>query len=209
MSEALRRRKYRYNNVLIETERILDPQFDDAVLFFTGAQIEMLRNTTQYLNRLDTYVTEYASGYYLAPTAEEYDEILEIVADLEETLMGNENTIWGFKAELMKGYSFIASGAGDKELYLDAVPSGEVWRVEGMTARNEDTACSKITMRYDSVLGGMTTHRKDSPSLNELVEWHGMLTLAEEGQLVMTFYDCADGDHLFGYAQGYTVQVPG
>jgi len=127
MSESERRRKYRYNRVMIETERILDPQFNDAVVFLTGAQIEMLRNVTQYLNRLDTYVSEQFLGYYLAPTVEDYDSILEIVADLEETLMGNENVIFGYNAVLQEFHNVQSDVNDDFVTSCAQVPEGEVW----------------------------------------------------------------------------------
>lgn len=130
MSESERRRGYRYNRVLIETERILDPQFDDALVFLTGAQIEMLRNVTQYLNRLDTYVSEQFLGYYLAPTVEEYDSILEIVADLEETLMGNPNTIWGYKDRYNESLAEEGIGAGFTYVLGTEVPEGKVYKLE-------------------------------------------------------------------------------
>lgn len=88
MSESWRRKAYYNKRVLIETARVLSPQGEDALLCITGAQLEMLCNLTQYLRRRSTYASEYANDYYLAPTEAEWDSILAIVADLEETLMG-------------------------------------------------------------------------------------------------------------------------
>lgn len=90
MSEPWRRKKYYNKRVLIETSRILDPQFSDGLLCITGAQIEMLRNLMQYLKRRSTFVSSYETGYYIAPSEEEWDDLQAIVADLEETLMGCE-----------------------------------------------------------------------------------------------------------------------
>lgn len=147
MSESTRRRKYRYDRVLIESARILSPQFDDAVLYFTGAQIEMLRNVSQYLNRLETYVTEYASGYYLAPTVEDYESILEIVADLEETLMGNPNTLWGYKETYRDSNAWPDAGAGTQHLTFDSIPSGSVGILEGVAFKNDDTVLTRVIVK--------------------------------------------------------------
>lgn len=91
MSDTWRRKAYYRPRVLIETERVLDPQYPDYLLCITGSQIEMLRNLTQYLHRRSSFVGERFDGYYLAPTNDEWDDIEAIVADLEETLMGCED----------------------------------------------------------------------------------------------------------------------
>lgn len=127
MGENERRRGYAYNRVLIESDRVLDPEFNDAVVFLSGAQIELLRNVTQYLNRLSTYVSEYNPGYYLVPTDEDFDDILEIVADMEETLMGNPNTIWGYKERWVESQSVEGIGAGSTYVDSDPVPEGYVY----------------------------------------------------------------------------------
>lgn len=90
MSESWRYKKYYKPRVLIETSRILFPQFGDSVLCLTGAELELLRNLTQYLHRRSTFATEYQSGGYLAPTNAEWDSLQSIVASLEEKLMGCE-----------------------------------------------------------------------------------------------------------------------
>lgn len=145
MSESERRRGYRYNRVLIETARILDPQFADAVVFLSGAQIEMLRNVTQYLNRLETYVTEYNLGYYLAPTVADYDDILEIVADLEETLMGNPNTLWGYFDQWLPQVAEVSTGEANTDAETAVVPAGEIWIAEHFTVyHNAEQTCPVI-----------------------------------------------------------------
>lgn len=131
MSEE--RYSYAYNRVLIDSARILSAQFDDAVIYVTGAQLELLRNVTQYLNRLTTYATETHPGYYLTPDAADFDDILEIVADLEETLMGNPNTIWGYLAQWLAQPT--ETSVGDPSTYVEtaAVPAGQVWVLEHYT----------------------------------------------------------------------------
>jgi len=88
MSESWRRKKYYKPRVLVETTRVLNPQFSDALVCITGAQLEMLRNITQYLHRRSTFAQDYTKAYYLAPNNDDWDEISSIVANLEEGLMG-------------------------------------------------------------------------------------------------------------------------
>jgi len=88
MGEEWRRKTFYRTRVLIETERILNPQFSDSLVCLTGAEIELLRNTVKYLHRRSTFVSEYEAGGYLAPTNAEWDALQAIVANLEETLMG-------------------------------------------------------------------------------------------------------------------------
>jgi len=91
MSERWRRKTYYKPRVLIDTARVLNPQYADSLLCITGPQLEMLRNLTQYLHRRSTFVSAYDTEGYLAPTNEEWDDIQDIVAELEETLMGCED----------------------------------------------------------------------------------------------------------------------
>lgn len=103
MSEVWRRKPYYDKRVLIETGRVLSPQFDDSLLCITGAQLEMLRNLTQYLKRRSTFASAYHVSYYDAPTENEWDQLQAIVADLEHTLMGCEeltNAVLGMAAQL-------------------------------------------------------------------------------------------------------------
>ena len=163
MSESERRRAYRYNRVLIETARILDPQFADAVVFLSGAQIEMLRNVTQYLNRRDTYVSEQSPGYYLAPTDEDYDSILAIVADMEEVLMGNPNTIWGYKDRWIEYVTEESVGAANTFVDSTPVPEGYVYVLEQWDVRHDGITTKAVTVRYIS--GSVGINLLDVPAL--------------------------------------------
>lgn len=130
MSEVERRRSYWYNAILIDSDRVLTPQFDDAVIYVTGAQLELLRNVTQYLNRRNTYAAESHDGYYLVPDDADYDEILAIVADLEETLMGNPNTIWGYADRWSVFRQATSTGSYHTYCSTVAVPAGYVYVLE-------------------------------------------------------------------------------
>lgn len=88
MAEYWRYKSYYSKRVLISTERIITPQFDDIIVCLTGAQLEMLRNLTQYLHRRTTFAEEETTQNYLTPTNDDWDSIQSVVSDLEDKLMG-------------------------------------------------------------------------------------------------------------------------
>ena len=88
MTETWRRKTYYPPRVLIDSTKVLSPTFDDSLMCITGAQLEMLRNLTQYLHRRSTFVAETHEGYYLVADNDDWDSIQAVVAELEETLMG-------------------------------------------------------------------------------------------------------------------------
>lgn len=208
MSENERRRKYRWDRVLIETERLFNPQFSDAVVYLTGAQLEMLRNATQNLRRLGTYVSEYAMGYYLTPTVEDYDSILEIVADLEETLMGNPNTVWGYSARYAPREVEFSAIAGTNTLTWDAVPAGKVFTVNRIQAKDMDSAITRILVLVELGASSMVVIDLDAPAAEEIARWEGNLVLSEGDYLWARFYGCTAGDRLYFMGAGSEMDVP-
>jgi len=206
MSE--RRVSYRYQEVLIETARILSPQFDDAVVFLSGAQVEMLRNVSQYLNRRNTYVSEYHPDYYLWPTDADYDDILEIAADLEETLMGNPNTLWGYKEHLTESAREVKSGDGIWTWLSTPVPAGEVHKLEFAFGRNE--SADVTTSQLHCVSAGVVYVLKYKATMIrwEPIDFVGQLTLHEGDQLRIRMSGCLDGQQMDGGLWGYKMKVP-
>ena len=73
---------------MVETARVLNSGFDATIICLTGAELELLRNMTQYLHRRSTFVSEYHENYYLAPDNNEWNELDALVANLEDKLMG-------------------------------------------------------------------------------------------------------------------------
>lgn len=98
MTEDWQRKKYYKPRVLIDANRVLSSSFDDIWVCLTGAELEMLRNLTQYLHRHSTFVLDYASHYYITPGNEDWDTIQQIVANLEEKLMGCEDLLAELRA---------------------------------------------------------------------------------------------------------------
>lgn len=208
MAESDRRQGYRYNRVLIETERILDPQFADALVFLSGAQIEMLRNITQYLNRRDTYASERFLGYYLAPTIADYDEILEIVADLEESLMGNPNTIWGYKERWSEKKTGTSTGEASTGINCDAVPEGYVYVLEYWDIEQKGDTAHALSLR---VFGGDAQptlfYAASQPSGQ--AEFQPCHIILSEGDLIqLRAYGLEDTKTCIMQLRGYMMAVP-
>jgi len=163
MSEAERRRSYLEHRVLIESARVLSPQYADAVVYLSGAQLELLRNVTQYLRRQDTYVDEHKLGYYVMPDADDYDSILEIVADLEEALMGNPNTLWGYKDRWHDPTLVQSVGAASTYASSDAVPEGYVYVLEHWTLVHFGGTTCSVLLSID--VGGNNPMLYSAPAL--------------------------------------------
>ena len=112
MSEAWRKKTFYKTRVLISTERVLDPQFDDGLICLTGAELEMLRNLTQYLRRRSTFAEDETASGYLSPSTEDWDSIQAIVADLEEKLMGCEELMAIF-TDMLTAMQCVCNKAGE------------------------------------------------------------------------------------------------
>lgn len=87
MSEG-RHRTYYDPRVLLYVPDVLETTFPDSVVCLTGQQAAMLRSLCEYLHRPTTWVAEYQTDGYLVPDDDTWDEILGIVAECEEMLMG-------------------------------------------------------------------------------------------------------------------------
>lgn len=158
MSEAERRTGYSPERVLIVAERILDPQFRALGITLDGAQVELLRNMMQYLNRKSTFVDEYADCYYLRVTDGDFDVISDIVASLEVKLMSDDNVMWGYNERLAWLVPDISDDAGTFYVSIGPVPSDEVWVIENaMVWHNLGTVCAVAFVLYaDAVIHYLT-----------------------------------------------------
>ena len=208
MSETERRQRYVTNRVLIEAQRILNPQFDDAVVFLSGAQIELLRNVTQYLNRQSTYVAEYKPGYYLTPTVEDFDSILEIVADMEETLMGNPNTIWGYEERWAQNVGQTMGSDTYFHRSTTRPPEGYVYVVQCAYVRNETgtRGFAYIEAANSNVWAELV--RVDALEQQVLMSWTGAIVLSDLDRLALHIESCLNGDVIKAGAWGYRMKVP-
>ncbi|MCK4958873.1 MAG: hypothetical protein KAT00_05725 [Planctomycetes bacterium] len=208
MSVIERRRKYVYNRILIESSRILSPQFDDAVVYLTGAQVELLRNVSQYLSRRDTYVATYYPGYYLVPTEADMDDIREIVADLEETLMGNPNTIWGFKDVFTQLIPSTRVAIESVTLNGLSVPAGYVRVITSIAAYYTTGTCDKITLRANQTGGVPRLEHTANPSTDVPVVARKDIVLQEAEYISAVFNVTVQPCQINLDVQGYDMAVP-
>ena len=208
MGEVERRRGYGWNRVLIESARILDPQFKDAVVFLSGAQIEMLRNVTQYLNRLGTYAAEYNPGYYLVPTDEDFDDILEIVADLEETLMGNPNTIWGYYERWSWWGSTLRDGSSPTSVLTVAVPSGFAYRLEHWQAYHHGGQPCSLNLIMQGDPSDELIYTANLLAHAESAYQSANMTMEEDDQLALHVYSLPVDTRAYLHVWGYKMRVP-
>lgn len=208
MSETERRTRYDNKRVMIETQRVLDSQFDDAVLCITGGQLELLRNLMMYLRRESTFVSEYHASDYFTPTVGEWDNLLAVVANLEEKLMGNENVIWGYSDPVAQEVKELSASVGSDTLSSAPVPSGEVWVVQAIAAFDVDTDLSSIKIQVFS--GGVPVHLyyADPGEANIPAVWSGEVVLPHNGYIYVTFLGTVEGDDIYLRYLGYKMKVP-
>lgn len=208
MTETERRRTYTETQVLISSSAVLSPTFPDGALYFTGAQVEIMRNLMQYANRPDNYAAQWETGYYLIPDDDDWDDILTVVADLEETLMGNPNTLWGYKDRINVQTHNSGCPAGTVQVNLDVVQSGKVQRLTHITVFDGDSVVTTITL---AVIGGSITHYLallPTPAAGVPHTWSGDITLKFGDYISAMFYGCTLGDELYLQAVGYEMTVP-
>jgi len=140
MSETWRRKTYYKPRVLISTEHVLTPTFDDTLVCLTGAELEMLRNLTQYLHRRSTFVSEYQDTGYLAPTNAEWDTLQGIVAELEDKLMGCPE-ITALLEDILTAVQCVCTNSGDAGADLGTVaPVVQVLLDDGMLIEDDPYA---------------------------------------------------------------------
>lgn len=208
MSEAERRIGYSPTRILIETERILDPQFYAQGVYLSGAQVEMLRNITAYLNMRATYVDTYGGVYYLMPDDGDWAEISAIVADLEDKLMNNDNLPFGYNAGWVGSLAALSGGGGTQTVTLDPVGAGEVLRLEGISWYNNTGARGIIQAYVKRGTESTQIAYIQTPATKEPILWTGVITLEEDDRVVVKQFSVSPGDSFVGAAWGYKMIVP-
>ena len=208
MSEVERRRAYNAQRVLMSSVAVLNPTFDDGDLYFTGSQIEIMRNLMQYANRPENYAAEWEPGYYLTPDNDDWDQIQAIVADLEETLMGNPNTLWGYKDKYKEYLTKPSDPGGQKYNNGATVPEGEVWVIQNIHAYDDTTVIARIVLEVYDGAAWAPFKVVDSPAVYEGVEFNGTLVLAEDEKVRCEYVDTVNGENLYLMIRGYKMLVP-
>jgi hypothetical protein len=201
------RRAYRYERVLIDASRVLDSQYPDLTLNVTGAQLEMLRNVTQYLNRETTYANEWFSDYYNTPDTVDMDTISAIVADLELELMGGMNVIFGYN-DVYQEYRYdLDASSGIIDLDFGQVPSGQIWIVLQWSARNEDTKNNNTLLRIETLADFFNVATAPPDFIDHLVGTSVHVVIQELQHLQIRFEGCNVNDVLRGWVSGYKMVV--
>ncbi len=207
MSESERRRGYAYSRVLIDSDRLLDPQFDSVTLTATGAQVEMLRNMVHYLNRIGTYVAEYQPGYYLTPTVVDYDAIQAMVADLQNKLMNGGGQVFEYSDRYTAWLSTTMTGDEDFEAETDPVVADKVLIVEHIFCQNGSGHRGDMKMMVNNGTNEYALRTFPLPVQYSVSEWSGRITL-KEGDYVMIWQGgCLTGDLMEAGVWGYLVDI--
>ncbi len=199
---------YRDKMVLIEASRILNPQFNPTTISLTGAQVEILRNVMQYATYDSMFVDEYHNTYYLTPTAEDWDTISAIVADLQEVLMGNPNTVFGYLDRLytLEDHTTVASGTFEQA--HPVVPAGEVHRVLGLSVLTDLGASNVSPYAYLSATNFKYT-ATIAPVANAWFPVYGFdIILKEDDGLRFFWYGLANNQRIRSVVYGYKMKVP-
>lgn len=208
MSEATRRKGYRFDRVLIGTQDTLDSDFLNAIVHITGGQLNILRNLMEYAARRESFVSEYRDAYYLMPTDIEWSALESVVADLEGVLMGNINTIWGYKSHLKENIGDTLTSDGTYQSKAGPVPTGEIWIVEMITCRNLGGDRGVVQLIVED--GGVTSYVYSNPSPVAYIAdvWTGKLTLRNGDYAGVVCNGCLDGDIIQASVWGYKMDIP-
>jgi len=207
MADSLRR-GYNDNRKLIESSRLLTPTFADGVLYFTGAQVELMRNLMAYANQRETFVDDYESGYYTMPDNDDWDDILAIVADLEEVLMGNPNTLWGYKDRYYENLDYLALTTYILKRSV-AVPANQVYMLQAACLKLQDRATTSAVMQtIVSSSSACVLAEAATLAANTWLFWVGNVVLKEGDQIQLYVNGCQADDIFQGRVWGYKMDVP-
>lgn len=208
MTDFSRKRVAPQHRVLIDGKAFLNTTINAAVLYFTPGQIELMRNLMQYANRRSTFVSDYYIGYYLEPDDADWNLIQQEVADLEETLMGNNNVIWGYKDRHAENPSNTSMPAGTSDILGALVPEGEVWEVTGMSCTAISATCNRMRVGYKADTTFMFAGEKIDPGSDVLYSFPMDVILKEGDRLFWRLYGMTLNDDAYGFGWGSEMEVP-
>lgn len=202
------RTDYRYDELLIEAERILAPQFNMQGIWLSGAQVELLRNVTNILHNQRTFVDTFHDSYYVTATDADFDDIQAIVADLECKLMGDDNVIWGYNDRYQEAKIDYHATVNLIQA-TTPVPEGELWVVQQIAAMNATNDFDRLWFQ------AKTDEPEAQPLLDEknliaaqLYPWVGSIIL-KEGDIIQSYtYGNTFEDDLYLWVWGYKMKVP-
>jgi len=207
MDEEQRWLSYRYDRILIESDRIITPTLPGCTLVLSGAQVEMLRNCVQYLDRRSTFVSEYEELRYQTPNDADWDDILAIVADLEEELMGNINVPWGYTEPYGEKETLTVTVGGTNILTFSSVPTGRIRVVTGFSFYCSTVNPQNIT--YRPQIAGTIVYACGRTTAAAWQVYPYALNVVQQAADTAEayYYNCVIGDTLIGMAWGYEMIV--
>lgn len=208
MVDVLRKRVAPAHRVLIDGKAFLNTTINPAVMYFTPGQIELMRNLMQYANRRETFVSDYYIGYYLIPTDADWNLIQQEVADLEETLMGNNNILWGYSDQYYDVLQDLSMPAGVQDMYGSVVPAGEVWEVTGMSFIHSSATINRVRIGFLDGALYVTVGEVMAPAASTLYSFNMDAILKEGDKLYYRFYNLTLDDDVYGWAWGSKMEVP-
>lgn len=208
MTDFSRKRVAPQHRVLIDGKAFLNTTINDAVLYFTAGQIELMRNLMQYANRRSTFVSDYYVGYYLEPDDADWNLIQQEVADLEETLMGNNNVLWGYEDTLRVKVVEPDAIAGTNILETGVVPEGKVWIVNLVRGWNATSQSSSTNIGVYSDGSNYPLDDLVTPPSGSDVRFTGTLPLKEGDKIRFTSWGTTLNDDLYLIVVGSIMDLP-
>jgi len=145
MSDAWRRKSYYRPRVLVQTDAVLESTFPDAVVCLTGGQVNLIRALLEYADRRSTFVSEYQTDGYLAPTEEEWEQLTDVVAQLEEAMSGCETIAERLACICSAIQGLQASQTVDPNL----LPEGQPYYDNEDSDVEEDTGSPPVSSTWD------------------------------------------------------------
>jgi len=118
-----------------------------------------------------------------------------------------EDQLFSFKGRYMERVFVDNAADGGNLLYGSVVPSGEIWVVTNMLARDYNTAQTRIYLQVNDGSIDYTLKMATNLGVNEPAEWSGQVYLVGGDRLTAYFASCAAGDDLYFYAHGYKMTV--
>ena len=200
--------QYKYNRVLIEASRILNPQFPSIILVLDGAQVELLRNVTEYLNRLSTYVDQFYDVGYTVPTQADFDDIQAIVADLEGKLMSDVNIPWSYNRQILQRTYDLNMPGGSSGINMLTVPSGEMWVIEQVCFYTTSITCDYVLVGVQDPDYFIPVHYVQTPSPGQYYPQPLKLICKEGDYVLFWFVGMTAGDDCYCYMLGSSMIVP-
>lgn len=208
MSEVELNKGYRYDRVIMDETDVLDSEFSDAVIHLTGGQLNILRNLMEYAAQRMSFYSSQSQDYYTMPDDDTWDDLSDIIADLELKLMGNDNVIWGYNDRLALYVLHTKVGAGSHLLDVGTVPAGEVWKVHSTLGLNGTTTVVHQHYINDGTYAYYVSRFAAQPA-NLWSSNDGVCYTLKEGDTIgIAFWNCLDGDLLRGAVLGYKMNVP-